>query len=200
MGEFNEQLIPTSYLRQDVDYIALGHFHEFTKVTDNACYAGSIERLSFAESTHEKGFVIVDLGRHRSDLRRLHCRPMLDLSPIDAKGIDAGRLMSQIREKLEGADLADAIVRLNVENISGAQYRSLDHNSIRAWASPAMHFDARFDMSPEDVSVQSHDIALTALDQEFISFLDRYPVEGTSKDAVREKGLEYIRRGLEGSE
>ena len=55
MGEFNESIVPSSMLRSDLDYFALGHYHNYTDVTKNAYYAGSTERLSFAEAGDTKG-------------------------------------------------------------------------------------------------------------------------------------------------
>jgi len=50
------------------------------------------------------------------------------------------------------------------------------------------------------VSIQSGNATINSLEQEYVSFLERYPVEGVDKDAVRTKGLEYLKRGLEGSD
>jgi exonuclease SbcD len=196
MGEFNEQLLPTSCLREDMDYIALGHFHCYTRVTEDCYYAGSTERMTFGEAGQDKGYVLVDLERKATEFKKVKIRPMIDLPVIDAKGLDIAELTSQVRRRLESVDLGEAIVRLNVRNITGALYRSLDHITIRSLASDAAHFEPRFEMTTEDVSVQSHDVSLTALDQEFVSFLERYPVEGVPKDVVLEKGLDYLRRGL----
>ena len=64
MGEFNESIVPSSMLRTDLDYFALGHYHNYCDVTKNAFYSGSTERLSFAEAGESKGFVLVDLRGH----------------------------------------------------------------------------------------------------------------------------------------
>ena len=53
------------------DYIALGHLHHAQPVSDNAYYAGSLERLSFADTADRKGFVVVDLALDRYDDNRL---------------------------------------------------------------------------------------------------------------------------------
>ena len=50
MNEFNELIIPAKILSKDFDYIALGHYHKFTKLTDNAFYAGSTERFTFTDA------------------------------------------------------------------------------------------------------------------------------------------------------
>ncbi|MCE5297021.1 MAG: exonuclease SbcCD subunit D [Euryarchaeota archaeon] len=198
--EHNEQIIPDSYLRGEYDYIALGHYHECKEVRPNARYSGSVERMSFAEAGQRKGYIDLDSNKMDARVREVRTRPMFDLPFIDAKGKDPSELMSDIRASLGSHDLDGAIVRLNVRNITGASYRSLDFNRIRQEASKAVHFEPRFDVSAEEVSVQSNDLSFTDLDREFATFLERFPIEGASKDAIKAKGLEYMKRGLEGSE
>lgn len=41
---------------------------------------------------------------------------------------------------------------------------------------------------------------LTSLEEEFVTYLDRYPIENVDKDALKLCGLEYLKRGLEGSD
>ncbi|MFA5312063.1 MAG: exonuclease SbcCD subunit D [Methanomassiliicoccales archaeon] len=199
-AEHNEQIIPDSYLRKDFDYIALGHYHERKEVRPNAHYSGSTERLSFAEAGQRKGYLSIAPDLMKARVRDVKTRPMIDLPSIDAKGMAPSELMPEITGRLGSQNLDGAIVRLNVRNVTGALYRSLDFNRIRQEASKAMHFEPRFDMTAEEVSVQSTDLSFTDLDREFAAFLERCPIEGASREAVAAKGLEYIRRGLEGSE
>jgi DNA repair protein SbcD/Mre11 len=46
----------------DFDYVALGHLHSHSVPTPNACYAGSLERLTFQDAAPRKGWVEVDLA------------------------------------------------------------------------------------------------------------------------------------------
>lgn len=193
--EYNEQMVPDSYLRKDMDYIALGHFHTQRRVKDNAYYSGSTERLSFSEAGADKGWMLIDLESGKKEFRILPSRPMYDLRSINAKGMGQEELMRAIRDALESKSLEGAVVRLNVYDVTGPLYRSLDHHLIREWASSAVHFEDHFVRCQEDNKVQSCDISFNAIDQEFVSFLDRYAVEGVSKDKVRAKGLEYLHRG-----
>ncbi|QLH74422.1 MAG: exonuclease SbcCD subunit D [Methanomassiliicoccales archaeon] len=197
--EHNEQVLPSSYLKEDMDYIALGHYHDMKKVSDNAYYSGSTERLSFAEVGQRKGFILLDTDGMRVEERCMPVRPMFDLTQIDAKGKDANEVMAEARSLLEGVDLKGALVRLNVKRLTGAQYRSLDLRSLRQLANGCVHFELRFDMTTEDVSVQADDISITDLEGEFASYIDGRPVEGVPKERVARMGLEYLRRGLEGS-
>jgi len=199
MNEFNEQIIDSCYLRDDLDYIALGHYHQHYDVARNAAYSGSTERFSFAEAGQEKGFLLVDLDAGKRQLIALPTRPMVDLGPIDAKRLDASSLKAEVEARLD-RDLTGKIVRLVVRNVPRAAYEALDFRRIKELAAGAVHFEPRFEIDRENVSIQSGTATISSLEQEFVSFLERYPVEGVSKDAVRAQGLEYLKRGLEGSD
>lgn len=200
MGEFNEQLIHSGYLRSEFDYIALGHYHGFTEVTRNAFYAGSTERFSFAEAGQEKGFILVDLERKDIKFESVATRPMLDLGPIDATNMGGRELQVQIIDILENTEMDGKIVRLRVKNISPSTYQTLDFNRINDLTSTALHFERAFEIRPESGSVQWKSTALDSLEHEFVSFLDNYAVNNIDKDVLKTRGLEYLKRGLEESD
>ncbi len=199
MNEFNEQLVPTSYLRPDFDYIALGHFHENCQVAKNAEYCGSTERFSFSEARDKKGFILLDLETKKKEFRRLKVREMLDLGPIDAFDLDGSSLKAEMERVLEKNELKDKIVRLKVTNLLPSIYRTIDFRHLREISSESVHFEPKFDIAQDRVSVQSGSLVLSSIEQEFVSFLERYPVERVNKDTVRTKGVDYIQRGMEES-
>lgn len=199
MNEFNEALVQSSYLRKDMDYIALGHYHGSCEVAPNAWYSGSTERLSFAEAGQEKGFLIVDLKRGKKELVKLETREMVDLGPIDAMRLDGPALRSEMSELLEPPDLSGKIVRMRIKNLSPSLHKTLDFNWMKQATSGATHFELRCELLQEGTAVQSTGAALDSLDREFVSFLERYPVEKADKERIREMGLEYLRRGMEES-
>jgi DNA repair exonuclease SbcCD nuclease subunit len=128
----------------DFDYIALGHLHKFAPACGNAAYAGSLERLSWADDAPVKGIVEVDLaaGRHSPDYLRLHPiegRPFITLDPIDAATVD--NLSDEIVARAEGADLAGAMVRLSVRNVSVADWNAVDHKAIVDAYADCLHFE-----------------------------------------------------------
>jgi DNA repair protein SbcD/Mre11 len=199
MGEFNETIVPSSYLRTDMDYIALGHYHNYSSAADNAYYAGSIERLSFSEADEAKGFVIIDLDTKKRKFVKLAAREMMDLGPIDASGMDTASLMEEISNVLDAVSMDGRIVRLIVNQVPSAVYKAVDFNRIVQKASSATHFEPKFEVVQENSSVQWKSASIDSLESEYSSFLDQYPVERVNKDEVRTKGLEYLKRGLEGS-
>ncbi len=196
MGEANELNLPSSLLNLDVDYIALGHFHDMEEITSNAFYSGSLERMSFSESGHEKGYLMVDLERRKREFVPLQTRPMFSLPPVNAKGKDAAELQRELTNALGSVELEGALVRLMVRDISSALYRSLDLNALRSIAESTVHLELRFEILQEGTAVQWRSASLSSMDQEFDSFLSQYPVEGMDKELLRQRGLEYIRRGM----
>ena len=196
MGEFNEALINSSYLHSDMRYIALGHYHGCTQVEERAWYSGSTERFSFKEANEQKGFLEVDLDRHRVEFHRLEAREMLDLPPIEAKRMGGAELSEAVRQALEEQDLEGRIVRLTAREVSAAAYKGLDFRNIADWASGALHLERRFEVVHRGGSVQWSDAAIGPLEQEYALFLERYPVEGVDKDRIGDLGAEYIRRGV----
>ena len=199
MGEFNETIVPSSYLRSDMDYIALGHYHNYSSAADNAYYAGSIERLSFAEADEAKGFITVDMDTRKRKFVKLAAREMMDLGPIDASGMDANSLMEEITNVLDTVSMEGRIVRLIVNKVPSSLYKAVDFNRIVQKASAAVHFEPKFEVVQENSSVQWKNASIDSIESEYALFLDQYPVERVSKDEVRSKGLEYLKRGLEGS-
>lgn len=195
-GEYNEAIVSSSYLRPDFDYFALGHYHDRCRVTDNSCYAGSIERLSFSEAGTPKGFVVADLERGSREFVELPARRMLDLPPIDARHLDSASLRQEMRSALESSRLEDAIVRMVVRDVPYTVYKDLDYHWLRSLASEAMHFEPRFDVLQENSSVQGGGGTIGPLEKEWVAFLEGYPVERGDKDRVKAKGLEYIAKGV----
>ncbi len=53
------------------DYVALGHLHAPQALSDGVRYSGSLLKYSFAEATHEKGAVLVEVERGRAVARTL---------------------------------------------------------------------------------------------------------------------------------
>lgn len=196
MGEANELNLPSSLLNLDMDYVALGHFHDMEQITANACYSGSLERMSFSEAGREKGYIMIDLERRKREFVPLPTRPMLSLPPLEGKGRGAAELQGELARALGSQDLEGAIVRLVVRDVPAALYRSLDLNALRALADKAVHLELRFDILQEGTSVQWRSTSLRSMDQEFDSYLSACPVEGADREELRRKGLDYIHRGM----
>lgn len=72
-------------------YVALGDYHVFQPYGPNVCYSGSTDFAStnvWEEARHPKGWVWFDDAVGRLEFVPLVTRPVLDLPPIDARGLD----------------------------------------------------------------------------------------------------------------
>jgi len=80
--ELNQATLPGSALRPEWNYVALGHYHAFTRVEGHAYYAGSTERFGFGEARETKGYAMVELAPGESprvERRELPCREFTTL-------------------------------------------------------------------------------------------------------------------------
>ena len=134
-------------------YVALGHYHVQHEVAPRVWYAGSLEYVSpnvwgelVDEADHGlsgKGWLLADLERNTVERREVPlARAILDLEPIEAEGLGAAAVSALIAERVRAVTggVDDRIVRLRVWNIPRHVARELDHASIRALKSAALHF------------------------------------------------------------
>ena len=212
-SEFNEQDVASGYLKPEFDYIALGHYHEFCKVDENAYYSGSIERVNFLEAAHKsKGFIELELelGNQHSGravvndqdeheifypevtLHGLNTRPMVDLMPVDCSNIDKFQIGPEIIRRIEEVEPEEKILRLKILNLPMEVYKSLDFNQFRKLTAAALHFELQYDVTKDDQDTQVADIRFELLGNEFKSFISNQAIEGLDKEKLTSLGLDYL--------
>jgi DNA repair exonuclease SbcCD nuclease subunit len=206
-NEFNEQNVPSGYLKHEFDYIALGHYHEFVKVDENAYYSGSMERINFLETTHKvKGYVEMNFedqsGAPQDNdfeifypepiFHEIPTRSMIDLIPIDCSLIDKFEIGNEILKKIEVEKPLDKILRLKIRNLPIEVYRTLDFNKFRKLTSEALHFEFQYEVTKETGELQAPSIKFDLLGNEFMEFLTKEAIEGLDKDKLESLGLEYL--------
>lgn len=139
-------------------YVALGHHHVFHQLAPNACYSGSMEYTSvniWGELSEErdarlpgKGFIEYDLERGKRTFHKIApARPLLDLKPIDARGMTAADVDAAIAANAAAikGGIDDKIVRQVVRDIPRHVARELDHRALRDLRHRALqyHLDTR---------------------------------------------------------
>jgi len=181
-GESNELLVEYDWLESsDFDYVALGHYHVFSKVGHNSWFSGSSERMSFNEVGQAKGFLEVDItGDVKVKLIPVRTRPMTDMPPIDASSKDSVVLLEEILEKIALAKPDGKIVRMTVTNIPQHVMNALDTKKIREAAKNAVHFEPRYERLDEEGRLENIKIASGGVREEFGSFLEAS--QGLSED------------------
>jgi DNA repair protein SbcD/Mre11 len=173
-GESNELLVEYDWLeRSDFDYVALGHYHVFSKVGHNSWFSGSSERMSFNEVGQAKGFLLVDLSKEvKVELKTVRTREMIEMSPIDATGKDSVVLLEEIIAAIEKVGPSGKILRLSVTNIPQHVMNTLDTKKIREAGKDAVHFEPRFERINEEGLLEDVKIVSGGIREEFRAFLD----------------------------
>ncbi len=76
--------VPASTLA-GFDYVALGHLHGPQEVSPGVRYSGSLLKYSFAEATHEKGALLVEVDRGSARVERIPLGQVRDVARIQGK-------------------------------------------------------------------------------------------------------------------
>lgn len=197
MDEFNEQNIPASAIPKGFDYVALGHFHNFSEVRSGVFYSGSTERLGFGEVGQAKGVVEVDLGTGKVGFHELRTRGMVDIDPIDASQLTSSEILKEARDRLSATDIDDLVVRMIVKDVRPDAYRALEVPAIRKLGSSAMHFELRIDPLEEEGRKGSGDAHIGSLEHEYQLYLSSLDLPQEKKDRLISAGLPYFAEGEE---
>lgn len=190
-GEFNDLTVPPEVF-DGFDYVALGHYHVRHEVRDHVWYAGSTERLSFAEAHVDKGCLLVDPDGPDVEPLMVSARPMVSPPPIDCSGLSADDVTARIEEALEG-DLDGALVKVKLQQLPKDVHQALDLGRLRSRAKGALHVE----IQPEIVrragpDGETQEAQIGALPDEFVSYLDRVPVEDLDKARLASMAGDYL--------
>ena len=193
MNEFNELFIPIKTLSKKFDYIALGHYHMYTKLQENAFYAGSTEHLSFTEADSQKGCLEIELGKklkHR--FIPLKTRIMIDAPALDCSTLRIEQIVQRVKEIVQGIEPKDKIIRLRLENIPTHISRGIDFHQIRELGKSAVHFEVKSMPEKTDKTTVGEGYRMKSLADEFGKFLttQQYPEE----KMLLTLGLQYIQK------
>ncbi|MFH0815693.1 MAG: exonuclease SbcCD subunit D [Methanobacteriota archaeon] len=192
MGEFNENLLPSGQLWPEMEYIALGHFHDRTIVAANAAYAGSTERMSFNEAGKEKGVVEVSVPRMSMEFHGLKIREMVDFGKLDCAGLTNADIIRTVEGRLLSSKADGKIMRIRLTGIPRSQVDGLDQKRLRSAVSGALHFELRIETLEECAGAQGTQAAIGDLRNEFEAFVSGTPVERLDKAELLKLGRGYI--------
>lgn len=134
-------------------YVALGHYHVYRQLAPNMYYAGSMEYTSvntWSELAEEKSVKLPGKGMIEYDLVTAKrkfiplspTRPLIDLPPINARGMSSADLDAAIQANVEKASggIDDKIVRQVVRDVPRHIARELDHKALRELKRRALHY------------------------------------------------------------
>ncbi len=193
----NQQLIAPEHIPTEMDYVALGHYHEYAELRKGMCYSGSTERLGFGEVGQRKGIVEVDLDRGATEFHELDVRSMFDIEPIDAENLMAMEVLGEVKSRLHESPLEGAIARLTVANVRPDVARSLDVASMKRMASSALHFDLRIERADSEQLREGGDPMIGSLEREYGLYVDGMSIPAERKKRLLELGTSYLTEGSE---
>ncbi|HYC81442.1 MAG TPA: metallophosphoesterase [Solirubrobacterales bacterium] len=177
------------------DYIALGHLHQLDRPRVNAVYAGSLERLSWADRAPRKGIVEVDLAAEPMD------RAFLELQEIEGRtrkrltAVDAGEvenLTEGIRRLARGRGLKGAIVKAPITNVTFERFGAIDRRRVGEAFAKCLHFE----LEPSFVESGSG-APRPAAPAELRDFLARRTPAGVEAEVFVTRGESYMTRAAE---
>ena len=193
MNEFNEHIIPKKIINDNFDYIALGHYHKFTKISENTFYSGSSEKLSFSEANEKKGFIEIDLDKEiTTKFIELKTRPMIDLKPILCEDLSPEKIMKILSNTLSELDPKNKIIRLRLDKIPNHIYRGLDFNNIRNLTNGSLHFEINTNVIRKEGFEINNSIKIQSLANEFEKYLKTQKIENEKE--ILALGNKYIQK------
>ena len=194
MNEFNELIIPKNFLKNEFDYIALGHYHKYTKISDNCQYAGSTEHLSFSESIDKKGFIEINLDDEnlKTKFIEIKNRPFLDLEPIMCDNKNTNEIMEIIELNIKKINPKNKVIRVKLENIPLTQYRGIDFEKIKKLCKNATHYEMKANIITNINSKKMDNKRIDSIAKEYNFFIKDQLFK--DKKIFLDLGLEYIER------
>lgn len=157
MDEFGEQLYPPERLEllNKFDYVALGHWHNFQKVSilEKAWYVGSTERMSDTEAGKDKGFCVLTLEKGKSVEPVFHSIPARPWFRFDIKKCEEKTVEDIEKELVELSKTnphKDAIISIYFHQIQNLQSIALTQRKLEIIFSEALQVHGKRIFSASD--------------------------------------------------
>lgn len=195
MNDFNELFIPTDTISKDFDYVALGHYHKYTKLTDNTFYSGSTETFTFTDAGDKKGFIELELKKDsiKHKLVELKNRPMVDAKPINCSKLKLDEVMKKIKQTVTEIKPKDKTFRITLDEIPTHIYRSLDFSEIKKLSNTAVHYEIKANIIKEEGQQKNTGTSkINKLANEFKEYLETQEID--EKETLLELGIGYIEK------
>ncbi|MEA3553502.1 MAG: DNA repair exonuclease [Campylobacterota bacterium] len=169
MQEFGEWVYPTSkeYIFEQMDYVALGHWHGFGKVGkhENVFYSGSTERTSLNDKRNSKGFVELNIADKLSvEYKEIKIRAFKSFE------IDCSNYDNSI-DTLVIDDIKDNIVEVKLKNLTAMQSIEIQTSSIKELFKDAMSVTVKREFKKSGDDTQLSDVEAISLEDFFLDHM-----------------------------
>jgi DNA repair exonuclease SbcCD nuclease subunit len=155
--EYTPFFLPMSrVLDERWDYIALGDYHDFRKVSHNAAYAGATEftTTDIWSEHREKGWVWVEMEKGKHPVIRhqtVPTRRVVSLPDIDAlQCASPEEAIEKVLAEAHWEDVTDALVRVRILNLPYAERGKVQRAIVDKMAN-AFHVQVDFRAAPRTV-------------------------------------------------
>lgn len=193
MGEFNEQRLPDpeKIAAKKLDYIALGHYHRYVAVKENACYSSSTERTSLNEHNSTCGYLTIDLETGERQYHDINVRPMLKPPAIDCDGIATGDIYKHL-ETIAAGEIKNAIVQIQLINVEQDAFLKLDMRAIDDMFNAAFVLEKQFMRKSEAGGGAHASTKIESMPLEFERYIDALENSELEKSRLQQLGGFYL--------
>ncbi|MDZ7344310.1 MAG: hypothetical protein ONA90_07325, partial [candidate division KSB1 bacterium] len=158
-------------------------------------YSGSTERTSFNEAGYTSGYIRGDLQKQSWEYVRIPSRPMLRLPAIDCAGQSPAEIMAAL-EQSAAAEIDDALVSIELHNLSRDAYLQLDLSAIDQLFASAFHFEKKLYVVTEISSAEGGDTErlghIGSLRDEFARYLASHADGALPREELEARGVRYL--------
>lgn len=188
-GEFKDQILPMRSLKSGFDYIALGHYHKYLKVRDNAYYCGAPERFRFKEAGYTSGFLDVRLDPLSVRHVRTGVRDMVSFEPIDCRDLSASEIADELEAVVSGG-VEGKIIRVVLDNIPRHVRSALDLKRIRQAVSGSLHCEFEYNHVTDGGRAASSQIG--SVGEEFENYVRNMELDRDAAEKILALGHGYL--------
>ena len=190
------------------NYIGLGHYHVYRRLSPNQFYSGSLDYTStnvWGEMVEQqlagvpgKGIIEHDLASLQHTFHHLPtARAFVDLPALSARGLTTEEVNERVAAAVDACPggIDDKVVRLVVRDMPRHITRQLDHRQLREYRRRALHFhlDTR---RPEMIRSVGHGAPgrrPSLADFVRDKLRERFVAADVDRDALVELGLRYLK-------
>lgn len=150
MEEFGEKLYPPSRMEllNQFDYVALGHWHNYQKVSklETAWYCGAPERMAETEIGKEKGYCLLTLEKGKKCVPEFHSVPTrnwfkIEIKDCKKKSLDV--IEKEIKDQAAELELEGSLLSLFLKDIESLQSLAISNKMIRDWMPDPIHIHTK---------------------------------------------------------
>jgi len=194
-----EHELDSTILSDCFDYIALGHYHNQSQITDNAWYSGSPEFFSYGEINDTKGGLLVDTGSHRVRHLELPRTPMADLGTIACGGMHPREINDEVIARVEKAGLPPgSMAQVTLDGMSREHGKGIDMKNLASVREQLLDLKIRVRAGAEDAPVPlQQDIRMIDYLQEFDAFIGKQQLSAKQKAFALARGREILAQVME---